>query len=346
MKRILFILLGYILCVQISAQTESCSAVINELTKQKDALTEQESIDYILAHKDSFNMNHEVDRWLYNLALGTRYYPLKRYNEALIHLREVTAIFDKNIETTDLSQFQQLLIAYYWEAICDFYLGSSRDKVLQKLNRAKFIFEKVSLQGTDVYNQILLDINAIESGELDILKNIPLAIEYVVSNRHNDAIPLIEQIINNWPKNRPLEELAPYYQFLGNSYIAVGRLNDAEEIYLKVLAEFKQNNGEHLEVYRNICDALGGLYCQVHNYQKAKDFSGQSKWLHEKYMDFDDSYVRCLSNCALAEFNLGHNYIAKMLVDVALKYHRKGYGYTASEKNAKCDTNFSLNSRL
>ena len=218
MKRILFILLCYILCVQISAQTESCSAVINELTKQKDALTEQESIDYILAHKDSFNMNHEVDRWLYNLALGTRYYPLKRYNEALIHLREVTAIFDKNIDSIDLSQFSQLLITYYWEANCEFYLGSSRDKVLQKLNRAKFIFEKVSLQGTDVYNQILLDINAIESGELDIL---PLAMEYVVCNRHNDAIPLIEQIISNWPKNRPLEGLAPFYQFLGNCYIAV-----------------------------------------------------------------------------------------------------------------------------
>ena len=325
MKRILVILLNLVLCIQLNAQTESCSAIVNELTKQKDVWSEQEAIDYIIAHKDSFDMNDEVDRWLYNLALGTRYYPLKNYHDALICLREVTAIFDKNIDSIDLSQFSQLLITYYWEANCEFYLGSSRDKVLQKLNRAKFIFEKVSLQGTDVYNQILLDINAIESGELDIL---PLAMEYVVCNRHNDAIPLIEQIISNWPKNRPLEELAPFYQFLGNCYIAVGRLDDAEKLYLSALS----NLNEQQEAYRYICDALGVLYCQVHNYQKAKDFSGQSKWLHEKYMDFDDSYVRCLSNCALAEYNLGHNYLAKMLVDVALKYHRKGYGYTASKK--------------
>ena len=332
MKRILVILLNLVLCIQLNAQTESCSAIVNELTRQKDVLSEQEAIDYVIAHKDSFDMDDEVDRWLYNLALGTRYYPLKKYQDALICLSEVTAIFDKNIDSMDLSQFSQLLITYYWEANCEFHLGSSKEIVLQKLNRAKSIFEIASLTQTDVYNQILSDIKALESGELDFLKEIPQAFEYAMSNQHDKAIPLIEQIINNYPISHSKEELAPYYQFLGNSYIAVGRLNDAEKFYLKVLAELKQNNAEHLEVYRNICDALGVLYCQVHNYQKAKDFSGQSKWLHEKYMDFDDSYVRCLSNCALAEYNLGHNYLAKMLVDVALKYHRKGYGYTASEK--------------
>ena len=346
MKRFLIILLNFVLYIQLNAQTESCSIVVNELTKQKDIWSEQEAIDYIIAHKDSFDMNDEVDRWLYNLALGTRYYPLKNYQDALICLREVTAIFDKNIDSIDLSQFSQLLITYYWEANCEFYMGSSTEIILQKLTKAKSIFEIASLTHTDVYNQILSDIVAVESDVLDILKVIPLAIEYAMSNQHDKAIPLIEQVIKNYPKSRSKEELAPYYQFLGNSYIAVGRLNDAEKFYLKVLAEFKQNNGEHLEVYRNICDALGALYCQVHNYQKATDFSGQSKWLHEKHMDFDDSYVRCLSNFAMAEYNLGHNYLAKMLVDVALKYHRKGYGYTASKKNAKCDTIYSLNFRL
>lgn len=332
MKRILVILLNLVLCIQLNAQTESCSIIVNELTKHKDVWSEQEAIDYVIAHKDSFDMNDEVDRWLYNLALGTRYYPLEKYQDALICLREVTTIFDKNIESMDLSQFSQLLITYYWEANCEFHLGSSKEIVLQKLNRAKSIFEIASLTQTDAYNQILSDIKALESGELDFLKEIPLAFEYAMSNQHDKAIPLIEQIINTYPKSHSKEELAPYYQFLGNSYIAVGRLNDAEKFYLKVLAELKQNNAEHLEVYRNICDALGVLYCQVHNYQKAKDFSGQSKWLHEKYMDFDDSYVRCLSNCALAEYNLGHNYLAKILVDVALKYHRKGYGYNTSDK--------------
>ena len=327
MKRILVILFNLILCFQLNAQTESAMSVVNELTKQNGVWSEQVAIDYIIAHTDSFDMDNEVDRWLYNLALGTRYYPLKKYQEALICLREVTTIFDKNIESIDLSQFSQLLITYYWEANCEFRLRSSKEIVLQKLNRAKSIFEIAALTQTDVYNQILSGIETLESGIFDVFL---LAYEYVMSNQHDKAIPLIEQIINTYPKSRSKEELAPFYQFLGNCYIEVGRLNDAEQLYLSVLSELKQNNAEHHEVYRNICDALGVLYCQVHNYQKANDFSGQSKWLHEKYMDFDYSYIRCLSNCAMAEYGLGNYYIAKMLIDVALKYHRKGYGYESS----------------
>lgn len=181
-----------------------------------------------------------------------------------------------------------------------------------------------------IYFGVCVQINA--QTEQDVPDKLPLAMEYVMCNKHHEAIPLIEQIINDYPKSRPIEELASYSQLLGNSYVAVGRLNDAEEIYLKTLSDLKKGNNEHHEVYRNICDALGVLYCQVHNYQKAKDFSGQSKWLHEMYMDFDDSYIRCLSNCAIAECNLGNSYVAKMFIDVALKYIRKGYGYSASEK--------------
>ena len=110
MKRILVILLTLALCIQLNAQTESAMSVVNELTKQNGVWSEQVAIDYIIAHKDSFDMDDEVDWWLYNLALGTRYYPLKNYHDALICLREVTAIFDKNIDSIDLSQFSQLLI--------------------------------------------------------------------------------------------------------------------------------------------------------------------------------------------------------------------------------------------
>ena len=79
MKRILVILFNLILCFQLNAQTESAMSVVNELTKQNGVWSEQVAIDYIIAHTDSFDMDNEVDRWLYNLALGTRYYPLKKY---------------------------------------------------------------------------------------------------------------------------------------------------------------------------------------------------------------------------------------------------------------------------
>lgn len=332
MKRILLILLNLSLCLQISAQTDSWLSVADELTKHEGVWTDEEEINYILAHKDSFDLGNEVDKMLYNWALGTRYYPLGKYHEALICLREVTSLCDNYSEDIDLATNQQLLVAYYWEAFSEFYTGASTYVLLAKLKRAKTIFERYNCTDNNYYNQILSDIKLCETGEVDALKTIvekaSLAMEFALGNKHNDAIPLIEQIINSWPNSRPKEEVAIYCQFLGNSYIAVGRLNDAEQLYLNTITELE----EHHEVYRNICDALGVLYSQVHNYQKAKDFSGQSKWLHEKYMDFDDSYIRCLSNCALAEYNLGHTYISKMLIDIALKYLRKGYGYDTSKK--------------
>ena len=332
MKRILLILLNLSLCIQISAQSESFLTVLaDELTKHEGVWTDEEEINYILAHKDSFDLRNE-DKLLYNWALGTRYYPLGKYHEALICLREVTSICDNYGEDIDFATNQQLLVAYYWEAFSEFYTGASTYVLLAKLKRAKTIFERYNCTDNNYYNQILSDIKLCETGEVDALKTIvekaSLAMEFAVGNKHNDAIPLIEQIINSWPNSRPKEELAMFCQFLGNSYIAVGRLNDAEQLYLNTITELE----EHHEVYRNICDALGVLYSQVHNYQKAKDFLGQSKWLHEKYMDFDDSYIRCLSNCALAEYNLGHTYISKMLIDIALKYLRKGYGYDTSKK--------------
>ena len=96
MKRMLPIILPFVMCVLLNAQSESCLAVIDELNKKINVWTSQESIDYILAHKDAFDMDDEdsVDRWFYNYTLGMCYYSSRKYQEALIHLREVTRIYD------------------------------------------------------------------------------------------------------------------------------------------------------------------------------------------------------------------------------------------------------------
>lgn len=96
MKRILLILFNLILCIQVSTQTESWLSVGNELTKHEGVWTDEEEINYILEHKESFDMENEDEKCLYNWALGTRYYSLEKYKEALVCLREVTLIFDKH----------------------------------------------------------------------------------------------------------------------------------------------------------------------------------------------------------------------------------------------------------
>lgn len=156
--------------------------------------------------------------------------------------------------------------------------------------------------------------------------------QYSLSNNHAEAIPLLEKIVQQYPNSRPIEEKSYYIQLLCNSYIAVGRLNEAETIYLNTLDMLDNQGKQDATVYRNLCDALGVMYCELHNYQKGKDYSGRSKYLFEKNKDFGEGYILCLSNCAIAEQGLNHPYIAKLLIDVALKYMRQYDWKNAGEK--------------
>lgn len=330
MKKIVFLLVYILLlCSNLWSQTSSCLTIINEVEKYND---NQKAIDYILENKDSFNMDNSADVWLYNLALGSRYYLLGMYLEALPYLHNVTTTIDTYGDTMGINSNQQLLIIYYWEATCEFHTHSSKDAYLSKLHRAKSAFEKYKFTDTNYYKAILSDIDILQSGSFDLLPIITKAMEYAISGDNQNAIPLFEEIISKWPSSQNEEQLASFVQALGNCYIAVGRVKEAEYVYLKMLSNLKDKGKEDNESYRCICDALGVLYYQVHNYQKANDYSGLSKQLHEKNLDFDFSYVRCLSNCAIIESGLGHHFLAKIFIDVALKYIREGCGYDASNK--------------
>lgn len=328
MKRLVFFLVYIVLfCSNLWSQTGSCMTIINEVDKYTD---NQKAIDYILEHKHSFNMDNSVDVWLYNLALGSRYYLLGKYSDALPYLHNVTTTIDTYGDTMELNSNQQLLILYYWEATCEFHTHSSKDAYLSKLYRAKSAFEKYKFTDTNYYKGILTDINILQSEEFDLVPLITRAMEYVVSGDNQNAISLFEEIISKWPSSEKEEQLASLVQALGNCYIAVGKVKEAEYLYLNMLSNLKDKEKEDIKSYRCICDALGVLYYQVHNYQKAIDYSGLSKQLHEKNLDFGFTYVRCLSNCAIIEWGLGHYFLAKIFIDVALKYFREGCGNDAS----------------
>lgn len=319
-------------CLPVFSQTESCLAVSKELEKNKDIWDNKTGIDYILSHKDSFDMDNEIDAWFYSIALGTRYYLLEEYKTALPYLRNVTNVLDKYGDEMGFASIHNLLICYHWEAICEFYSHASKEIVLEKMQKAKALYEKYGLTNTDVYASIQSDIEALQSGKYDNLVLIQKAMEYVMSDNHIAAIPILEQVINQWPASQSFKELAPYIQCLCNSYVAVGKLSEAENLYLKTLAKLDEDNAQDIEAYRNICEGLGVLYYQVHNYQKAKDYLTLSKRLYEKNMDLGFNYIRCLSNCAMAESGLNNTHIAKLLIDVTLKYLRNGIGRETAEE--------------
>lgn len=319
-------------CLPVFSQTESCLAVSKELEKNKDIWDNKTGIDYILSHKDSFDMDNEIDAWFYSIALGTRYYLLEEYKTALPYLRNVTNVLDKYGDEMGFASIHNLLICYHWEAICEFYSHASKEIVLEKMQKAKALYEKYGLTNTDVYASIQSDIEALQSGKYDNLVLIQKAMEYVMSDNHIAAIPILEQVINQWPASQSFKELAPYIQCLCNSYVVVGKLSEAENLYLKTLAKLDEDNAQDIEAYRNICEGLGVLYCQVHNYQKAKDYLTLSKRLYEKNMDLGFNYIRCLSNCAMAESGLNNTHIAKLLIDVTLKHLRNGIGRETAEE--------------
>lgn len=335
MKRILLILTYFGLCIQMSAQTESCMVVVNELTMQKNVWSNQKAIDFILAHKDSFDSSNELDMWFYNFALGTNYYYINKKNEALPYLRNICTFLDKYENELDLNKNFNLIECYYLEAESEYNIEPSKDLYINKLEKTKSILEKYNQTHTKLYETIISEIGILQS---DLLSKVSMALQLAVSGKENEAIVLFEEIIDKLSPFVPKTTIAGYSQALANCYISVGKLNDAEQIYLKTLAELKVAGMTNHETYRNMCDALGVIYCQVHNYKKGKEYSSLSKQLHEVNQDFDDSYIRCLANCALAEQGLGNRYMAKILMDVALKYMRSGIGYKTSGRLIK---NFS-----
>lgn len=322
MKRFVLFLLKCLFPMVLGAQTASCLEVVAQLDKYSNEYAQK--IDYILAHKGEFDMQNSYDKWLFNLFLGTSYYYTQRYEEAVVCFREVTAFYEDNVNEIDFRANPQLLAIYYYEATCEFYIGASKDTVISKLNKAKSVYEKNQLEQTEIYSQIVYGIKCVEA---DIVNKLSLLINLKINRKYHEAIPLFEQIIPFLQKQLPIETIASYNRLLANCYMEVGRINDAESLYLRTLAELKETDKQGTEAYRYICNCLVDLYCRVYNYKKAEDISKHCKYLYEQSMDFGLGYIKCLSNYAVVESNLGRILAAKMLIDVALSYCRDTDGY-------------------
>lgn len=316
MKRVQFILVCFVLCIRMSAQTESCMAVLNEI-RQNKAWSNQKALDYVLANKKSFDFSDEKDTWLYNYLLGIGYYSIDKKTEALPYLRNVCIFLDKYENKLNADMIK----CYYMEADSEYNTEHSKDLYINKLKKIKSILEKYNQENTKLYDTILSEIENIKSELLTA------AYQYVFSGRDNEANILLEEIIDNFSDLYPKEIMAYDRLALARGYISVGRFGDAEQIYLQTLTDLESIEMINHEIYRDICDALGDLYCQVHNYSKGLKYFMLSKYLHEINLDFDDSYIECLNYCAFAEVRLGNLYIAKMFIDIALKYMRSRIGY-------------------
>ena len=201
MKRVFYFILCFLLCFQMSAQTESMMEVCNELNRHQD-WNEQDVIDYILAHRDSFDMENSIDYFWYNSVLGGRYYSLGKWQDALSYLRNIVLLLDIYGDEMNFSSNPRLLLFYYCEALCDFNVGASKEQVLTKLQRLKVLFEKNGLSETRDFQDLIHEIEVIEN---DAVPSLSAACVYMISEKYEDAIPLLEQFIKKSSQSQQME---------------------------------------------------------------------------------------------------------------------------------------------
>lgn len=301
------------------AQTPACLEFLKSI-KDKNP---REVIKTVEENKAKFDFTNAVDELFYEWILGVKYYQCNDYANARPHLKRTTEICDANSKDVYNPSWESYLVSYYWLSVCDAFCSGDTNLAIQELQKARKVFEDGQLTNSVFYRQILSDSESLKNGSFDAFKGVQSVMNDMFAGAYEHAIPQLENIIAKWPSSASPSGRYLFIQALGTCYVNTGNLNAAENMYLNALAEMKRDKMENGPVYRRMCNALGGVYAELHNYQKTLDYCGEAKSLYEKYLDFGLDYIQCLSNCALAEDGLQRPLMAKELIDVALSHLRK-----------------------
>lgn len=157
-------------------------------------------------------------------------------------------------------------------------------------------------------------------GNEDLEANASAVVELALAQRHEEAIPLCQALIDNLrSRNAFGRDIAVWLRVLGSAQLEIGKTAEAEASFLEGLQIVSKPEFVNEPIVRQLMDALSQLYTQTHNYEQAQAFSDKARSLYEQNMDFGEEYVRCLSNAALVRANLGYHEIARILVDVSLR---------------------------
>lgn len=163
-----------------------------------------------------------------------------------------------------------------------------------------------------------------QGNEIVFAQQMANALDKIVANKYDEAMPLLEQVIVELKKhNCPNDEIALYQKALGTCKLNTGKIRDAEEIYLDAVKSISSPEYANSKIVRQLYDALSVLYCQVYVYDKAKYYCENAKFIYEINLDFGLDYVQCLSNASMILYNKGNKMLAKLLIDVALRQAKK-----------------------
>lgn len=277
----------------------------------------EEALQLVRSNADMFQQD-EITKFWYDWLNGVLLYRLTQHADARPYLESAIAFINSNRNEFTTNDIINYLPVYYFLSDVDYMLGKDKDDIIYELSEAKAIYEYFNSTDNPIYAQIKTDL-------ISLQENIPTvavdAINNYLAKNYQSAIPLIQHVINYSQTYRPTEyiQLTNWIKLLAMSYGDIGDYNNAEKYYLMAFDLLESKNLQAEKVYRLVLDALGVMYSQVQNYEKANEFNGRAKMLFEKALDFGDDYVRCLCNGAIIKNTLGYSTLARMYLDVALR---------------------------
>lgn len=299
------------------------------MTKANSLSTENklvEALQLTQSNEELFKQD-EITKFWYDWLVGVLLYRTEQYSKARPFIVNSISFIDRNRDNLIVSTIINYLPVYYFLSDIDLKLGEQKEVLIKELEHARYIYEAFNATDNPIYLKINSDLNMLDVGVVAIS-----AMNNFFAQDYHKAIPQLIQVINFAKEHRPnnLIQLVIWIKTLGMAYGAIGDNANAEKYYLSALEVLESNNLQNDKVFRFVLGALSVLYCQVQNYDKANNFNGRAKLLFEKNMDFGDGYVRCLGNGAIIQRALGHNTVAKMYTDVALRQAKKNLNDTTS----------------
>ena len=322
LRYFVFVCASMLLCSVAVAQDEASVQI--QIVQNAIQMLSQEgydkSIEYLESKKSDFSQDNDLDRLLYNWALGLLHFNASKYDIAKAPLTTTVEICERNIPDVLTRECEPFLRAYYWLAQVDWFTNFDIDQYWIRLGRAKEIYESAGLTDTEFYAAIHTQFENQQSGVND---KIVSAYNFALSDNWEAAVPLFEEL-KTFIEQKGAKDNT-YYALcysLSQGYVKTDRLESAESLLLQVLDELKDSGNCNAEIYRMLLDNLGAVYYSLRNYQKSNEAHQQAKILYEENLDYGDNYVRCLMNCAGAQRELGYKSMAKMLVDTAIRQAR------------------------
>ena len=301
-----------------------------EIISQAELLIQDKNLDealHLLRLNEEIFQQDDFPQFLYNWFNGVILYWKEQYSEARPYILDAISVLDANLEKLYELDMANCLLIYYYAVDIDFRLGAQREILIEGLEHAKYIYEMADATSSPCYSRIITD--------LERLKMAPLcaeAMDNIASREYEQAIPQLLQIIEYAKNYEPAEyvKLVIWQKTLAMAFMNIGNYNSSERYYLSSLEILESHNLTNEKVYRQVLDALSVLYVQLRNYDKANLLNNKAKILYEEALDFSNDYVGCISNSALIQSEMGHNIVARMLLDVALRQAKKNLSDTLS----------------